>query len=73
MSNKVSLVVTYDNSDYNYIDRRIRHESVKHSAGKYVPRVGCHCPKQAMPLSYTCQEIPLADMACPGNSESVGQ
>jgi transposase-like protein len=33
---KVELVVTDENKDYNYIDRNIRHESVRHSAGEYV-------------------------------------
>ncbi|HUO04712.1 MAG TPA: IS1595 family transposase [Candidatus Binataceae bacterium] len=36
VSDKVSLVATDDNQDYGYIDRNIRHESVKHSAGEYV-------------------------------------
>ena len=33
---KVSLVVTDEHKDYNYIDRNLRHESVKHSAGEYL-------------------------------------
>ena len=33
---KVSLVVTDEHKDYNYIDRNLRHETVKHSAGEYV-------------------------------------
>lgn len=36
VSDKVSLVATDDNKDYNYIGGRLRHESVKHSAGEYV-------------------------------------
>jgi LSD1 subclass zinc finger protein len=35
---KVSLIVTDENKDYNYIDRdrNLRHQSVRHSAGEYV-------------------------------------
>lgn len=36
VSDKVDLVVTDDNKDYDYIDRNVQHESVKHSAGEYV-------------------------------------
>ena len=36
MSEKVSLVATDENQDYNYIGRDIRHESVGHSRGEYV-------------------------------------
>ena len=36
VSKKVSLVATDEHKDYNYIDRNLRHESVKHSAGEYV-------------------------------------
>jgi len=36
VSEKVSLVATDEKADYRYVDRRIRHESVKHSAGEYV-------------------------------------
>src|SRR5579875_191198 len=36
VNEKVSLVVTDENKDYNYIDRKIRHESVKHSANEWV-------------------------------------
>jgi len=36
VSKKVSLGATDDNKDNNSIDRNLRHESVKHSAGEYV-------------------------------------
>src|SRR6266851_2465283 len=36
VSDKVDLVATDDNKDYDYIDRNVRHESMKHSAGEYV-------------------------------------
>jgi transposase-like protein len=36
ISDKVSLVATDENKDYDYIDRRIRHEAVRHSRGEYV-------------------------------------
>lgn len=32
----VRLVVTDENKDYNYVDRNMPHQSVKHSAGEYV-------------------------------------
>jgi hypothetical protein len=33
---KVSLVATDENQEYNYLDRKIRHEAVNHSSGEYV-------------------------------------
>ena len=32
----IRLVVTDENKDYNYIDRNLSHETVKHSSGEYV-------------------------------------
>jgi transposase-like protein len=36
VSDRVELVATDDNQDYNYIGRDIRHASVTHSRGEYV-------------------------------------
>jgi transposase-like protein len=36
VSNKVSLVATDDNQEYNHLGRGIRHESVNHSSNEYV-------------------------------------
>jgi transposase-like protein len=36
VSDRIELVATDDNQDYNYIGRGIRHESVTHSRGEYV-------------------------------------
>ena len=36
MSKKVTLVVTDDNKDYNYIHRDMKHESVNHSKNEWV-------------------------------------
>lgn len=36
VSEKVSLVATDENQAYNYVDRRMHHRAVKHSAGEYV-------------------------------------
>jgi IS1 family transposase len=36
VSEKVDLVATDENPSYNYIDRRIDHQAVKHGAGEYV-------------------------------------
>jgi transposase-like protein len=36
VDDKVTLVATDENQAYNYLDRDIRHEAVKHSAGEYV-------------------------------------
>jgi IS1 family transposase len=33
---KVSLVVTDEHKDYNYVDRNLPHQTIKHSAGEYV-------------------------------------
>jgi transposase-like protein len=36
VSSKVSLLATDENQAYNYVDRRMNHQAVKHSAGEYV-------------------------------------
>src|SRR5208282_3635324 len=36
VSDKVSLVATDEKEDYNYVDRRMKHAAIKHSAGEYV-------------------------------------
>jgi ISXO2-like transposase domain len=36
IGDRIELVATDDNQDYNYIGRGIRHESVTHSRGEYV-------------------------------------
>jgi transposase-like protein len=36
VSEKVSLLATDENPACNYVDRRMPHETVKHSAGEYV-------------------------------------
>ena len=36
MDKNVSLVVTDEHKDYNYVDRNLPHQTVKHSAGEYV-------------------------------------
>ncbi len=33
---KVELLATDEKQDYNYVDRRLKHRAVKHSAGEYV-------------------------------------